>query len=467
MRKSQLINKFKLLLVSALMLVSFSSISQALTQNDFAYAADLRTTTGTPFYELEIPELVYKNISRNDLGDMRVLNGSGQVVPHGLRNIEPEVVSHVSEGEVPYFPLYLKQGDSNGDLHLNIKRNASGDVLDIKSSGSVAQSGERLSGYLVDLREWDKPVDTIKLSWETADNKSFIRKLKISVSEDLSNWKVITEEKSLVNLLYQTHQLIEDRIKLSSGRIKYLRITFTDDKPGLEITRVDVISTRASQQYKKNWLNTDVVINEGAGAPAGEYLFQHPLKSSLSELRVKLPENNTVVNVKILSRGSEDKPWQYRGAKLLYRLSVDGVNIQQQEVSLNASSDIFWKLVINQQGGGIGEGLPIIELAWKPQQLVFVARGEAPYTLVWGSVRVPAVTQDAKQILIGVNQENTNSMLGSAYWLAETVRTVNLLSLTEADKPLNWRQWLLWAVLIFAAIILIWMAVRLMSKMAD
>ena len=146
--------------------MSFSNISLSLTQNDFAYTADLRTTSGTPFFELEIPELVYKNITRNDLGDMRVLNGAGQVVPHGLRNIEPEVVSHVSEEEVPYFPLYLKQGDSNGDLHLNIKRNASGDVLDIKSSRSVAQAGENISGYLVDLREWDKPVDTIKLSWK-------------------------------------------------------------------------------------------------------------------------------------------------------------------------------------------------------------------------------------------------------------------------------------------------------------
>ena len=447
--------------------MSFSNISLSLTQNDFAYTADLRTTSGTPFFELEIPELVYKNITRNDLGDMRVLNGAGQVVPHGLRNIEPEVVSHVSEEEVPYFPLYLKQGDSNGDLHLNIKRNASGDVLDIKSSRSVAQAGENISGYLVDLREWDKPVDTIKLSWKKTGNKSFIRKLKVSTSEDLSNWKVITADKSLVNLLYQSHQLIEDSIKLSSGRIKYLRIIFTDDKPGLEITRVDVINTRSSQQHKKNWLNADVHINEATDAIAGEFLFQHPLKSSLSELRVKLPENNTVVNVKVLSRGSKDKPWLYRGAKLLYRLSVDGVNIQQDEISLKASRDVFWKLVINQQGGGIGEGLPIIELAWIPQQLVFVARGEPPYKLVWGSARVPAVTQCAKQILIGVNQENKNSMLGSAYWLEETVRSVNLLSLTAADKPLNWRQWLLWAVLIFAAITLIWMAVRLMSKMAE
>lgn len=467
MRKSKLKNKFKLLLVTALLLISFSNLSQALTQNDFAYAADLGTTAGTPFYELQIPELVYKSISRDDLGDMRVLNGSGQVVPHGLRSIQPEVVSHVSEGEVPYFPLYLKQGDSNGDLHLNIKRNANGDVLDIKSNRSVAQAGERLSGYLVDLREWDKPVDTLKLSWKTAGNESFIRKLKISTSEDLSSWKVISADKSLVNLVYQTHQLIEDRIKLSSGRIKYLRIMFTDDKPGLEITRVEVINTRSTQQHKKNWLITDVLINEATDAVAGEYLFQHPLKSSLSELRVKLPENNTVVNVKVLSRASEDKPWQYRGAKLLYRLSVDGVDIQQEEVSLKSSRDAFWKVVINQQGGGIGEGLPVIELAWKPQQLVFVARGEAPYKLVWGSVRVPAVTRAAKQILIGVNQENSSSMLGSAHWHADTVRSVNLLSLTEVDKPLNWRQWLLWAVLIVAAITLIWMAVRLMSKMAE
>lgn len=460
-------NKFKRLLISALMLVSFLNVSQALTQNDFAYAADLGTPEGTPFYELEIPELVYKNITRNDLGDMRVLNAAGQVVPHGLRNIKPEVVSHVSEGTVPYFPLYIKEDGSKGDLHLNIKRNASGDVLDIKSTNSIAQAGERLSGYLVDLREWDKPVDEIKLSWNTEDKKSFIRKLKISISEDLSNWNNISVDKSLVNMFYENHQLIEDSIKLSSRRIKYLRIMFDDEKPGLEITKVEVINTRSSQQYKKNWLTTDVVINKTADALAGEYLFQHPLKTSLNELRVTLPENNTVVNVKVLSRESEDKPWQYRGTRLLYRLSVDGINIQQDEITLTGSRNLYWKLKINQQGGGIGAGLPIIELAWKPQQLVFVARGEAPYKLVWGSVRVPAVTRDAKQILIGVNQENSKSMLSSAHWMADSVQAVNLMSLTELEKPVNWRQWILWLVLIVAAITLIWMAVRLMSKMAE
>lgn len=242
-----------------------------------------------------------------------------------------------------------------------------------------------------------------------------------------------------------------------------MRIMFADNKPGLVFNRIEVINNSSSQQQKRNWQSVSVDRSENAG----EYLFQYQLKTLLRKLRVYLPENNTVVNVKVMSRGDNEKSWQYRGAGLLYRLSVDGINLQQSEIQLKASTDTHWKLQIDQQGGGIGLSLPQVELAWKPQQLVFVARGEPPYKLVWGSARVKPVTQNAKNILAGVNQENHTNMVARAHWLADSVQAVNLKSLQAEAKPLNWRQGLLWFILIIAALSLVWMAVRLMGKMSD
>ena len=125
--------------------------------------------------------------------------------------------------------------------------------------------------------------------------------------------------------------------------------------------------------------------------------------------------------------------------------------------------------MIDQQGGGIGSGLPDIDMAWQSRQLVFVARGEAPYTLAWGSTKVNPMTQSSSQILI-TNQSsetNNNSMLSKAIWSDEAVTTSNLSSLETLKEPVNWRQILLWGVLVVAALMLIWMAVGLMKKMSD
>lgn len=435
----------------------------AITEVDFAYSAKLSTANVTPYYELEIPQVVYQQVSRDDLGDIRVFNGAGQVVPHGLRDVTPEKITQLKTRAVPYFPLYKKAGDSNGDLHLNIQRSESGEVIDIKSSIATLETTEKLSGYLIDLRHWKQSVDKLKFSWQVPKGTSFIRKLNIASSNDLTKWKRISADAALVNLSYQNYQLLEDVIKLSVPTSKYLRIQFADDKPGVAITSIEVSNTEFSQQQKQNWKQAKVVINKDS---AGEYLFQYSLKASLRKLRIKLPENNTVVNAKVFSRGNETKPWQYRGSALLYRLSVDGVNIQQSELTVNTSRDNNWKLQIDQQGGGIGSGLPEIELAWQPQQLVFVARGEPPYKLAWGSAQVIPVTQNASRLLVGAGEDGNNAMLSKAGWLEASVMPVNLTALESPEKPINWRQGLLWAVLIIAAAILIWMAVRLMNKMS-
>ncbi|MET0585472.1 MAG: DUF3999 family protein [Candidatus Binatia bacterium] len=36
-------------------------------------------------YEIEIPAAVCRGVTRADLGDVRIVNGQGEVVPHGLR----------------------------------------------------------------------------------------------------------------------------------------------------------------------------------------------------------------------------------------------------------------------------------------------------------------------------------------------------------------------------------------------
>ncbi len=451
-----------------LLLMGLPGLCTALTENDFAYMADVDIEGGKPFYELEIPAIVYEDISRPDLGDLRVLNAGGQVVPHGLRMAAPEMTRRTETRDVPFFPLYQQAGKHIDDLHINIQRNSDGEVIDIRSSPEHKEA-DRLVGYLLDMRQWKQAIDQIKLSWKLSDEVTFIHKLSISTSRDLTRWHLIASGKPLVNLSFQGHQLKEDSIRLSTGSTNYLRLLFEDHKPGLEITGVQVLNTRSSQQQIRNWQQVGVE----AGSAPGEYAFSQPMKSRVHELRVQLPENNTVVRVQALSRASKEQNWQYRGSALLYRLDANGVRVEKKAVHVTASRDPYWIIRVDQQGGGLGSGLPAVELSWQPQNLVFVARGQPPYRVVWGSARVKPVSTSASQILVAggtaelAGSAGNSTLLGQARWVPGSVRAVNQQVLEPEREQINWRQWILWSVLILAALVLIVMAVRLMKKMTD
>lgn len=462
-------HKLTLSLIGVLVLMAAPKIILAISEHDFAYIAEINTHDSTPYYELQIPSAVYETVSRSDLGDLRVLNGDGQVVPHGLRTMAMQTNTKTESENIPFFPLYQQAGQSTTDLHLNIKRDRHGEVININSRLPKNDSNDRLAGYLLDLRQWKKPISQLNITWKQKDGSSFIRKLNISTSSNLERWKLIARGKTLVNLAYQNHQLKENKINLSVTSSNYLRMMFADQKPGLELENIQVVYTKSSSQHQRNWQT--VAINPAENA--GEYSFQYKVKSLARQLEIKLPENNTVVRVQVLSRSNNEQPWRYRGATLLYRLSVNGADIEKSKINISATRDTNWLLRFNQQGGGIGSGLPEVKLAWQPQQLVFIARGQAPYRLVWGSAKIEPVVINARQLLPVTTKSMTDNnignanMLSQAELLSDTIRSINKKALEPKSKEINWRHWILWIALIAAALMLIWMAVGLMKKMSE
>jgi hypothetical protein len=87
-----------------LLLLSQSSAFGAERPEDFAYGMPIHADAQDALYELEIPAAVYRGVTRTDLGDVRVFNGHGEVVPHALR---PRASSSSESGaavSLPGFP---------------------------------------------------------------------------------------------------------------------------------------------------------------------------------------------------------------------------------------------------------------------------------------------------------------------------------------------------------------------------
>ena len=61
------------------------ALATTATLQDFAYGLRVEAAGTGPIWELTLPEAVYRGVTRADLGDLRVFNAAGVVVPHALR----------------------------------------------------------------------------------------------------------------------------------------------------------------------------------------------------------------------------------------------------------------------------------------------------------------------------------------------------------------------------------------------
>ena len=116
---------------------------------DFAYGMAIAADGAQALYEIEIPAAVYRTVTRADLGDMRVFNGQGEVVPHALR---PRVAVKEQAGgpvSLPSFPLWGEGANKLDELNLRIDKRGDGAIVEVHSGGKNSAE-KKLRGYLLD-----------------------------------------------------------------------------------------------------------------------------------------------------------------------------------------------------------------------------------------------------------------------------------------------------------------------------
>ncbi|MGE5738875.1 MAG: DUF3999 family protein, partial [Betaproteobacteria bacterium] len=72
---------------------------------DFAQRQPLATESDKAFFRLEVPDSVYEGAARADLGDLRVFNGDGAVVPFAFLPRPSAVTAASPPRELAFFPL--------------------------------------------------------------------------------------------------------------------------------------------------------------------------------------------------------------------------------------------------------------------------------------------------------------------------------------------------------------------------
>lgn len=432
---------------------------------DFRHRAPILAPQGQSHYRVSLPAAVYMGVEQSGLGDLRVLNASGEAVPHAFLPRDPGGPAPVQTGVARLFPLYGEAAAGLEGVKLDVIRGASGTVIRLAADAKSAKSRRKLLGYLVDAGESELPTEALLLDWRTG--AGFNGTARIETSEDLSRWTMVVAAAPVLALEHAGERLERKRVELPGRKARYLRVSFASVPGDFVLKGVQLERRLVRSEPAREWRRL-----AGAAVPGqpGEYLFDTGGRFPVDLLRMHLPQPNTVVRVQLLARDGDSEPWRSRAAASAFRLERDGTTATNPDIAVPPGAGRQWLLKVDQRGGGLGAGEVTVEVGWVPHELVFAARGTAPFALAYGSRRATPDAQLLASVVPGYSPgKEISAQPATVGQAAESVRPAVSLAdplglLRALIESGEGKKWALWSLLSLGVLAVAWMALRLLRE---
>ena len=363
---------------------------------DFAGSARITPSGSDALQRFMMPFPVYRD-ARRDLADVRVFNGRGEPVPIAMAG-EPETVREAPVTvELPQFAVSSLAPVSYGARGSEVSiRTADGTLVSVKGIGRANKPTAKPVAFLLDASQLKEPLRALVFRWNAAPGTEVVR-VRIESSDDLQSWQGAGGG-SLVRLEQGGRVLEQPRIPISVAKAKYYRITWSGPafdlrsvngeyepviKPPPRITFAVAAATPMSTIgnlpacAKKN--------------PISCYIFDLGGRIPVEAVRLVLPEPNTVAPSYIVTYDTDlESPPQPAGAASFFRLTRDNAETFSPAIEIGRRNARFIGIQLDPSFPGLGSAWPSLEVQWRPAQVVFVTRGQGPFTLAWGDPEAKA-----------------------------------------------------------------------------
>lgn len=421
------------------------------SREEFGYEAPLALTTTTSVYRAPLTASVYQGVARSDLGDMRVFNAAGEVVPHGLIRSAAEVAKQSIA--LPIFPLALNANKADSDVSVYVEVEKDGAIARVKT-GQAAEDDR--NAYLADVTRVQQALTALTFQWSADETTGLLHNVSIESSDDLKNWRVIAQG-TLAKLKHDGQVLERNRIEFQAQRAKYLRIL-----PNSAINGASFIVTSVEGEFTANidpprrWL----ILSPSASAKPNEQIFVSDGKMPVDRARVGL-QPNSVARVTVTYQTKEGEAWILAGHKTVYLLDTPGGALRDNEIHFGRGIVASrWRVTQARQSADSSRLVTALELGWVPHDLVFVARGDAPFTLAYGR-------RGLQPVDFGIDELLSHSKRGDDQRVEVGQATIGPSRELQGTKALRahwtagWKSWLLWVVLVLGVGSLALLAARI------
>lgn len=378
----------------------------ALSPADFAARMRLETRGDAPAYELRLPEDVYLQSRDRELGDLRVFDARGAVVPHALHPAAPEpdiaartlglrFVALPADAAARRDLAALAEFDRHGRLQ----------ALDVPP-----EPEREASAYLIDASGLAGPLVRLQLR-HAPRTREFHQLASVEASDDLRRWRSVVESVPVSLRRSGSRVLRRDGIDLPPTSEPYLRLVLRGEGGLPPLAGVRGREAQGAEAFARRWLA--VPVRPDAESP-GRYRFELPPALRVRGLRIRAtaPEVLARVRVRVFLEqhwhgpGPAPELWTSRWYTLsegtsVYRYLDPLGEVRNPPLEVTGEGRTRWRLEVTEGGEAFAPGPPGVAVGWIPHLLVFDARGPGPWTLAYGSDQVTSTGLSTEQVLAG------------------------------------------------------------------
>ncbi len=427
---------------------------------DFAYGIPIDVPPGAAVAALSLPEQVYSNAFRSDLGDVRVFNAAGEPVPHMMRYARSRAADSPWRS-LPFYPLVETTRTASGGYRVHVRTGPDGAIVTVDPQ-LAAQPAAAARTYLIDVSHLRSELAQLQLAWQALAT-NWVATVTVSASDDLTSWTTVQPRASLADIGYGDRRLVRNVVSLERTAKHYLRLRLLDPATAVRLVGIQGRARLQGRRPVRAALRMD-----GSRAADATGVFTYDLAGAFPIDRVNLVFNqaNSMADALVESRAGSHLPWVRRIQGLFYRIESDATVLTGDPLAIRMTQDRYWRVTVDASESTIGKTIPQLEIGYRPHDLFFIARGDSPFTLAYGSARVEPSTLNVDALFKGIGKHRSD---GLEQWVAKSGAPMLLggpQQLAPAPKPLPKRLIALWSTLLAGGLVVAALAWRLARRMA-
>ena len=248
----------------------------------------------------------------------------------------------------------------------------------------------------------------------------------------------------------------------------YLRIRWRDMPPDWQLQGIAGIRNQQGPPARREWLELAPAETSEDGR---EFVFDAGGYLPVDRVNLLLPGANVVVRASIRYRHDADDSWRRAHQGLFYHVSRAGHEVSSPAAEFNRTRAGQWQVriesgAINGTAAAATDAGLRLQIGWRPERLLFVAQGPAPFELVSGRAldrldNFPQETRLGDRSIFHLLQDAGEP--GQA-----TIGPRELLAGAPAlrvSATQSWRIALVWAALIGGVLLVGWLVLSLLREM--
>lgn len=437
---------------------------------DYAWSMPLAVSGKAGVVGLRVPQAVYLHATSTALDDLRLFDKTGQPLAFALRQAPPQARTSRRDVAATIFPLTgaAAPGVSAAQEGLDIRTGADGRLLSVRSIGKpAAAASDTLQALVLDLGASQPPPQYGALRFTLPPATSnYNAQVLLEVSDDLKQWDTVGA--SALNWLANadTRTLANDRIEFSPRSFRYARLSWREGTPLLFASiSAEAVSATEIAPYSEH-----IVLQGTPGKLAPDLIYNAPPAVPATSIGVELKGDNVVLPVQLgmyqevrARQAGQPSTWQFQpqlGATF-YQISQGGQQRKSGDMTIPPTHAAQWVL----RPAMAQANPPALRLGWTPANLVFLANGNAPYTLAYGKRDAARAALAMTQVAPGFSETELNNLEQAT--LGQPVASQTASVQPGKSEPVAWRLYALWGALLLGVGVLGFFAWRLLAQMKE